>query len=489
MHPPTIHRPRTLHTFLLRLHEPRNGSVRLRLALVVALALLALGPQLAAPVAVHAAPTFTVNYFADVIDQTPGDGSCEIATGTRICTLRAALMEANRSNGATIFVPPGLYTLTIPPGSPNAGFNNDTVGDLNIYTSMQIIGAGSGSTIIDGNSTDRVLSSQYDTATLRLENLTIQHGVPSSLYASSLSGGGGIAVNGTLIGDHLQVAASTANAGGGIYAGTLLLSDSLIMSNTATAVGSEDKIGGGGIYAFSATLFNTTVGSNTTNYEGGGLKVEHLLKMTNSTVSSNSTITTGGGIYMGGNRFADPQATFANVTIAENSADSDHNGTGTGGGIVLEAGHLASNATFVNSILANNYETAYNADIHHYVPVFGDCTGNITLDQYSLMRAYNASRCVVTPPQIHFGDPLLGPLQYNGGETPTQSLLAGSPAINAGNPAGCTDASGAPLSRDQRGATRPAPAGTRCDIGAFEQSGLLPWQYLAAVIKAWTAGW
>lgn len=55
-------------------------------------------------------------------------------------------------------------------------------------------------------------------------------------------------------------------------------------------------------------------------------------------------------------------------------------------------------------------------------------------------------------------DPLLGPLQDNRGVNPTWALLAGSPAINAGNNAACA-------AIDQRGVPRIDGA---CDIGAFE---------------------
>jgi len=65
---------------------------------------------------------------------------------------------------------------------------------------------------------------------------------------------------------------------------------------------------------------------------------------------------------------------------------------------------------------------------------------------------------------------MLGPLQNNGGPTQTQALLPGSPAVDAGNPNGCTDGSGNLLKTDQRGAPRPDPEDTGgCDIGAFEK--------------------
>jgi hypothetical protein len=63
-------------------------------------------------------------------------------------------------------------------------------------------------------------------------------------------------------------------------------------------------------------------------------------------------------------------------------------------------------------------------------------------------------------------DPFLGTLQDNGGPTFTHPLLSFSPAIDAGNPAGCTDQNNNLLTTDQRGVSR--PQGVACDIGAFE---------------------
>lgn len=55
--------------------------------------------------------------------------------------------------------------------------------------------------------------------------------------------------------------------------------------------------------------------------------------------------------------------------------------------------------------------------------------------------------------------------------TKVRGIGAGSPAIDAGNPAGCEDEAGEALTTDQRG--EPRPQGTRCDIGAFETARLL----------------
>jgi hypothetical protein len=56
-------------------------------------------------------------------------------------------------------------------------------------------------------------------------------------------------------------------------------------------------------------------------------------------------------------------------------------------------------------------------------------------------------------------DPMLGPLQDNGGPMQTMMLMAGSSAIDAGYNPACA-------ATDQRGV--PRPQGANCDIGAVE---------------------
>lgn len=63
-------------------------------------------------------------------------------------------------------------------------------------------------------------------------------------------------------------------------------------------------------------------------------------------------------------------------------------------------------------------------------------------------------------------EPLFGPLEDNGGPTPTHALMPASPLRDAGDPLGCVDLDGVPLTTDQRGEVR--TAGEACDIGAFE---------------------
>src|SRR5207248_5776427 len=67
-------------------------------------------------------------------------------------------------------------------------------------------------------------------------------------------------------------------------------------------------------------------------------------------------------------------------------------------------------------------------------------------------------------------DPMLGPLQDNGGPTFTHALLPGSPAIDAGDPSFAP-----PPFFDQRGPGFDRVSGSRIDIGSFEvQAGGTP---------------
>jgi hypothetical protein len=95
--------------------------------------------------------------------------------------------------------------------------------------------------------------------------------------------------------------------------------------------------------------------------------------------------------------------------------------------------------------------------------IFGGGTGNFNSSAgHNLIVSTNG--CILinnTSGNLYGVDPLLGPLQNNGGLTFTHALLLGSPAINAGGAADTT-----PF--DQRGV--PRPQGPASDIGAYEFS-------------------
>jgi hypothetical protein len=129
-----------------------------------------------------------------------------------------------------------------------------------------------------------------------------------------------------------------------------------------------------------------------------------------------------------------------NVTIASNASSG---GSG-GGGISVDP---AASATLSNSILANN-QASGPAD---------DCLGAITSLGGNLVEV--TSSCTgLGPDDITSLDPMLGPLQDNGGRTFTHAA-AGQPRDRCWRRRRCELI-------DQRGLSR--PQGADCDIGAFE---------------------
>jgi len=103
--------------------------------------------------------TFNVNTTDDGVDINLGDGVCSTVPPTvpptpPICTLRAAVMQANRMDnaGAIIMLPAGTYKLSI----PVTGTDDEGNGDLNMTVPAgyspgptTISGAGAANTIID----------------------------------------------------------------------------------------------------------------------------------------------------------------------------------------------------------------------------------------------------------------------------------------------------------------------------------------------------
>ncbi len=91
-----------------------------------------------------------------------------------------------------------------------------------------------------------------------------------------------------------------------------------------------------------------------------------------------------------------------------------------------------------------------------------DCTSSLGLAT-SLNNLFESGNNCGT--SVSTLDPNLGPLGNNGGLTQTFALLAGSPAIDAGDDATCSG--GLVNNLDQRGV--PRTYGTHCDIGSYEQ--------------------
>jgi hypothetical protein len=362
-------------------------------------------------------------------------------------------------------------------------------GDLDITDSLTLLGAGPNSTIIDGNGAltgDRVFQI---TGTVTISGVTIEHGqaqniggglvnyhqltlINSVIYSNTAvninNWGGGIYNSGALTITHsgvLSNATGNSNAyGGGMYnQGPLWIVDSTFAGNSTFAGPSSPGYGGGLFTAgYTATVVNSTFSGNTGVLGGGIYKGGYPLVVINSTLSGNNSTASGGGLYA-----ASGDTGLFNVTITQNMANSDNFAGGEGGGV---ANGGSGNLTFVNSIIAHNFVII---TMHPFPQLNNDdCAGTIISQGHNLLYARDAGYCTVIG---SYGpdDPLLGPLQDNGGPTLTHALLPGSPAINGGNPGGCTDNVGALITTDQRGHPRPTPGSGLCDIGAFEFSYLL----------------
>src|SRR5260370_38392706 len=103
------------------------------------------------------------------------------------------------------------------------------------------------------------------------------------------------------------------------------------------------------------------------------------------------------------------------------------------------------------------------------VSIYSNGDGLVTSLGYNI-SSDDGSGILTGPGDQTNTDPMLGPLQDNGGPTLTHALLPGSPAVNAGDPAFTP-----PPFLDQRGPDFFRVRNGRIDVGSFEvQSGSTP---------------
>jgi hypothetical protein len=365
--------------------------------------------------------------------------------------------------------------------------------NLTIGFSLNVIGSGANTTIIDGGGVKPVVtisgSAQAFTSTsadVTLSGLTFRNGFNGyagagianfgilTINNSTVSGnraiyfGGGILNSGSATINNSTISGNKAQRsvpcfwcqichpfGGGIYnsnSATLTISSSTVAGNSAGATfgsclgGSYCYSDGGGIFNQGKMIMsNTTVAGNTASWtpqgaygqgHGGGISNAGTAIISNSTLVGNSASSSGGSIYNYGT------ATISNSTLSGNN--------GFGSGIYNNSGSsMALQNSIVDRIGRENCSGTMNS-LGYNLSSDGTCNFNNRGD-------------------LNNHDPLLGPLQNNGGPTQTMALLPGSPAIDGGNPAGCTDGLGNLLKTDQRGMPRPDPEDAGgCDMGAYE---------------------
>jgi hypothetical protein len=370
----------------------------------------------------------------------------------------------NVCTGGTVHVAAGTY------------FEN-----LHIYDTLNLAGTGAPTTIIDGSGYDTVIRIMSDVGQVNIiTGFTIQNGHIGGKGGMPVGGGVYVARGHTVTLNECTIKNNIADfLGGGVYnAGKLTLNGCTVNGNSAGMIGGgianfvdEKPLNDDGLYG-SMSLINCTIYGNSVGLipDGFFASTEYVLTM--------PKILLGGGVYNGG------EASFLNVTIANNTVSANPEPLPTnnnffnipiayaepvipephGGGFANVPLQCANDivggndigapiftpiATFKNTIVANNLpENGYNdGGLVHSL--------GHNLDSENTCHFNGIGDLINT-------DPLLGPLQDNGGPTFTCALPITSPAVDAG------DNNGAPTT-DQRGVSR--PQGIYVDIGAYELEG------------------
>lgn len=382
----------------------------------------------------------TVNSTLDLPDANPFDGlaDADLDTPGVQVTLRSAIMHAHLSPGVErIELPAGLYRLTrkdVPSDDP------ETVGDLDVSTTVEIVGDGAGVTIIDAR---RGRDRAFDVASsgeLVLSGLTIRGGRPS------LGGGGGIRnEGGTLELDDVEITKCRTREkdtdGGGIESnfGTVSLDGCWIHRCRATDDGGGFDNGGGLV-----SVNDTTFERNRARSEGGGFETDSPgdVSLVNCTFSKNRAKTQGAAVNV--ENGADLDVTNCTFVLNRSKADSALCGADVG----------PNTLTLANTIVYGKSKKRPNLS----GGVLVDLGGNVD-DGDGLGLSHSGSFSGLDPR-------LDKKARDNGGLGRTHLLLEDSPAIDVG-------VDGLAPSEDQLGNARvdiPGVGSTTSDAGAVEFS-------------------
>jgi hypothetical protein len=236
-----------------------------------------------------------------------------------------------------------------------------------------------------------------------------------------------------------------------VVGGALILQDSRI-------TGCEG-FNGGGIavdQGGAARLDRVLVDGNNAGNSGGGLvNGESTVAITDSTFSGNVSAQAGGGVAT----FGHDGGGVATETRIASSTFADNGGPDGANVFNSTDGDPLVHTFLTHALIANPRASAPN------------CGGAETSQGWNLATDATCGLDALTDhPSAAAG--IEAALAGNGGATFTHALTPGSVAIDGGNPLGCTDTVGVPLTIDQRGAARPTDGNGdhvfECDIGAFE---------------------
>ncbi len=347
----------------------------------------------------------------------------------------------------------GLANLTLRDGKASslggAVFNN---GILSVSNSTFLSNtASSGGAIYNdflGSVTIQRSAFQSNTANVggviyNVNGLTITS--TSFRYNMGLSEAGAINNVGRVsVADSVFVSNTSHNGGAISNDGDMEIETSSFDDNTAPEAVMNGGIGGAILNNDSLVVTASTFSNNGVKGAGVGGAIDNAgaLTVTNSTFAGNIAEpgSSGGAINNNvGSLF------LLNSTLANNSAPTDGFGIGGGGGVYNNGG----SATLMNTIVALNSPD--------------NCRNPVSSVGHNLSS--DSSCTLMANGDISNTDPLLGPLQNNGGPTFTRALIPRSPAIDKADNVGCP-------STDQRGARRPVDGDGNgsaiCDIGAYE---------------------
>jgi hypothetical protein len=271
-------------------------------------------------------------------------------------------------------------------------------------------------------------------------------------------------------------------SGGGIsnlFGGNVVIVDSILSSNKAAD--------GGGIHINNAniTVSSSTISGNMASIDGGGI-YNHLgnLTISNSTISGNSSNNDGGGIYSDS---VSQTTTIANSTVSGNTSANGGGIFNSRGLIVIRHSTITGNrprfGADSDAGIVSVGATGTRTELYSTI-VAGNNGGDVSFRSgtqnsfvslgFNLIGTGNAVSAFTKNDLTNVVESLLAPLADNGGPTQTHALLAGSPAVDAGNPSATAGVGGVPH-YDQRGALFArvfdgnGAAGARTDIGAFER--------------------
>ena len=396
--------------------------------------------------------TMNVTSTADRIDIDPGDGQCADSFGQ--CTLRAAIMEVNESNGLwRIAVPAGQYVLD--------SAINDGAG-LTIKRSMRIQGAGVSDTVINGNNRSRVFLIQS------AEDVEIQS---LSILAGNAASGAGMLVDQSDVDLHgvRFRGNSAANEGGGMSVtdgSDVIGRDLEFDSNKVRGEAGGDA--GGAAYNAGGMILLQSLFVNNEGGRAGGIHNDEgaIMFLDNVTVSGNRGRSSSGSV---GGILSAGSASIVSTTVTDNEGS----GLSGAGGLLLSGTGLPSTSSG-NSLYANNFRRNGNSLIR------SDCKGDFEAGSYfNLVQAGDNCDTPQGPSTWILGvDARLLPLADNGGPTRTHALREDSPAIDTGFVFG-PDRVEVDICflTDQRGIPRPQTLFSEtssgiCDIGAYEAGNL-----------------